>query len=202
MYRPCHSLRGSVDWNKRSVKPFARSFMSLPTRECGLKLSVSASCQLFPASLPTRECGLKSILYYLQNEIFCHSLRGSVDWNITFSVMTRKEVSHSLRGSVDWNFRKCHRACRSIVTPYAAKLYSRMLIYSPHHSLTYHIPYMLFGFCGGESFVLVPFCYMLECLLQKFCMRFIVAIVFGTLFLTIFGHEEVVNFPKVCFMRV
>ena len=55
---------------------------------------------------------------------------------------------------------------------------------------------------AGESFVLVPFCYMLECLLQKFCMRFIVAIVFGTLFLTILGHEEVVNFPKVCFMRV
>lgn len=54
----------------------------------------------------------------------------------------------------------------------------------------------------GENFVLVPFCYMLECLLQKFCMRFIVAIVFGTLFLTILGHEEVVNFPKVCFMRV
>ena len=54
----------------------------------------------------------------------------------------------------------------------------------------------------GESFVLVPFYYMLECLLQKFCMRFIVAIVFGTLFLTIFGHEEVVNFPKICFVRV
>lgn len=50
--------------------------------------------------------------------------------------------------------------------------------------------------CSGS------FYYMLECLLQKFCMRFIVAIVFGTLFLTIFGHEEVVNFPKVCFVRV
>ena len=176
---------------------------SLPTRECGLKLFdskkeanrymvtpyagvwIEIAYSLVPDrwlwSLPTRECGLKLLL------ILMYGIR-------PLSLPTR-ECGLKFFSGDPWRDQKGS-------LPTRPNYIAECLHTSPHHSLTYHIPYMLFGFCGGESFVLVPFCYMLECLLQKFCMRFIVAIVFGTLFLTILGHEEVVNFPKVCFMRV
>ena len=155
--------------------------MSLPTRECGLKFSCASRRCWYCKSLPTRECGLK----------FADVLEADF---LGLSLPTR-ECGLKFFSGDPWRDQKGS-------LPTRPNYIAECLHTSPHHSLTYHIPYMLFGFCGGESFVLVPFCYMLECLLQKFCMRFIVAIVFGTLFLTILGHEEVVNFPKVCFMRV
>ena len=99
--------------------PYSLERMSLPTRECGLKYSVSpriASC-------------------------ISHSLRGSVDWNlkrltvidwfpvtpyagvwIEMNVKTGSisaGTSHSLRVSVDWNLTLHQLAILTIVTPYA-----------------------------------------------------------------------------------
>ena len=55
----CHSLRGSVDWNSYAHMLVSMGVVSLPTRECGLKLVISVLVLI----------------------LFSHSLRGSVDWN-------------------------------------------------------------------------------------------------------------------------
>ena len=52
-------------------------------------------------------------------EICCHSLRGSVDWNISANYITYMLLSHSLRGSVDWNMRRIANIRGYMVTPYA-----------------------------------------------------------------------------------
>ena len=79
--QPCHSLRGSVDWN--CVKPVIHIpyFLSLPSRECGLKLKI----------------------FVVFSVMWRHSLRGSVDWNPIKLLPMLPTKSHSLRGSVDWN---------------------------------------------------------------------------------------------------
>ena len=76
-----HSLRGSVDWN--------RKWWNL-------------RCSRRP-SLPSWECGLKYNRHGCKKRVHGHSLRGSVDWNISFKPYLMCVVSHSLRGSVDWN---------------------------------------------------------------------------------------------------
>ena len=78
------------------------------------------------SSLPSRECGLKFLCLFpfpsclfvtpfagvwieiIQNIcLVCiipgHSLRGSVDWNISPYAWSKNGRCHSLRGSVDWN---------------------------------------------------------------------------------------------------
>ena len=77
----CHSLCGSVDWNR-----VMRKSVSIPNR-----------------SLPVRECGLKYGEHQQQTCYMCHSLCGSVDWNWTCTGTYTKRCSHSLCGSVDWN---------------------------------------------------------------------------------------------------
>ena len=101
--------------------------MSLPSRECGLKLSIFYQQLTAYMSLPSRECGLKSKALKIGEtyngvtpfagvwiEITekgtmgsiekSHSLRGSVDWNFSFSFLVILCYCHSLRGSVDWNY--------------------------------------------------------------------------------------------------
>ena len=109
--------------------------MSLPAWECGLKFHISPYCRLSIASLPAWECGLKCVLIVWRTHVdFCHSLRGSVDWNLAkFKQIKRFHLSlpawecglkfclgqcqyiynrHSLRGSVDWNsFYVCFVIC-------------------------------------------------------------------------------------------
>ena len=57
------------------------TILSLPTRECGLKYSITTFSVSGQPSLPTRECGLKCTLSTKDVLKFGHSLRGSVDWN-------------------------------------------------------------------------------------------------------------------------
>ena len=123
--QPCHSLRGSVDWN--CVKPVIHIpyFLSLPSRECGLKFNHKSTICLHMLSLPSRECGLKSRcilpclrplwslpsrecglklkIFVVFSVMWRHSLRGSVDWNPIKLLPMLPTKSHSLRGSVDWN---------------------------------------------------------------------------------------------------
>ena len=54
-------------------------------------------------SLPSRECGLKSVGLGTTVFEFSHSPRGSVDWNCVGLWRVYGTVSHSPRGSVDWN---------------------------------------------------------------------------------------------------
>ena len=54
--------------------------LSLPSRECGLKLSDGRVNVDYIGSLPSRECGLKSQgKELLALAVLGHSLRGSVD---------------------------------------------------------------------------------------------------------------------------
>ena len=69
-------------------------------------------------SLPLRECGLKYELKLMINWPICHSLCGSVDWNVPHGIKSRSVFCHSLCGSVDWN--KAQRRFWSVehVTPF------------------------------------------------------------------------------------
>ena len=73
-------------------------YVSLPTRECGLKSLWLFVIDQQPSSLPTRECGLK----YQNTHL----------WPLLYS-------RHSLRGSVDWNRKIWQLLPWGIVTPYA-----------------------------------------------------------------------------------
>ena len=60
---------------------------------------------IFPLmSHPAWVCGLKPVR---QRQLIlsrpCHTLRGCVDWNISFTVYWYLAASHTLRGCVDWN---------------------------------------------------------------------------------------------------
>ena len=161
-----HSLCGSVDWNLLSYGPFDFVIQSLPLRECGLKFRFRCGCICgLCRSLPLRECGLKfrfrcgcicglcvTPFAGVWIEIIetplptmvkaCHSLCGSVDWNLPkpFKQVSqrvtpfagvwieiavsgrhhRPQGSHSLCGSVDWNsFYDNKKVTSSIVTPFA-----------------------------------------------------------------------------------
>ena len=104
---PGHSLRGSVDWNCINRHATACVKLSLPSRECGLKwmhwssgsetawvtpfagvwieIYSCLSLHLSGLSLPSRECGLKFVHSLRNIHPYCHSLRGSVDWNLQSS---------------------------------------------------------------------------------------------------------------------
>ena len=104
---------------------------------------------VFVLSLPTRECGLKSEKLRRYVGFKGHSLRGSVDWNVQIKWKMQILLSHSLRGSVDWNWRtRWLHDCDSRSLPTRPN-YIAECLHTPHHSLTYHIPYMRFSSCGG-----------------------------------------------------
>ena len=83
-----HSLRGSVDWNcsvaqshwRINVTPYAGVWIEMPV----LRVSYPDA----QASLPTRECGLKFVTIKYGFLTPSHSLRGSVDWNISLLIST------------------------------------------------------------------------------------------------------------------
>ena len=92
-------------------------------RECGLKFSVICAKSDASLSLPVRECGLKlSAQTFYCKTLSRHSLCGSVDWNLSVISWGSTQVGHSLCGSVDWNaiFVKaddavvCHSLCGSV----------------------------------------------------------------------------------------
>ena len=98
-----HSLRGSVDWNdvyggwkpNPYVTPYAGVwieifFTSLWNNAEGVTPYAGVWIEIL-----THIC-----LYQWAR---CHSLRGSVDWNLIRTSHKFFGKSHSLRGSVDWN---------------------------------------------------------------------------------------------------
>ena len=127
----CHSLRGSVDWNLLSKLLNLNWPWSLPAWECGLK-SVD-TCYYRKGAGVTPCVGVWIEIVYSISDVkciavtpcvgvwieiskpflnpahgFCHSLRGSVDWNIENGVIIKSQIGHSLRGSVDWNYGRWH----------------------------------------------------------------------------------------------
>ena len=113
-------------------------------RECGLKFTNFDTTIDQDLSLPLRECGLKLSTCQMRRKRFCHSPCGSVDWNnrygwtgwiyhvtplagvwIEMQKMVRLLLTyhrHSPCGSVDWNFilfekvvfSFCHSPCGSV----------------------------------------------------------------------------------------
>ena len=121
-----HSLHGSVDWNYiidmnllgSNVTPFMGVWIeifgngnasitikgSLPSWECGLKLLpafgfpwLSNVTPFMGVWIEIARCGGQRIRGN------CHSLHGSVDWNVHTMEQMDQISSHSLHGSVDWN---------------------------------------------------------------------------------------------------
>ena len=121
----CHSLRGSVDWNKKSfhiatnnrVTPYAGVWI-----EIIYAVGMTYSCV---TSLPTRECGLKSLSYvptctswqvtpyagvwieisWSRNALSNSRSLPTRECGLKYKLPWRdkRNISHSLRGSVDWN---------------------------------------------------------------------------------------------------
>ena len=122
----CHSLRGSVDWNPVKFNVSKISVVSLPSRECGLKFTVltvlppvvlvtpfagvwieiTSSAGIWCGTDVTPFAGVWIEICWRSNNLRtqpCHSLRGSVDWNLITKALYACTCCHSLRGSVDWN---------------------------------------------------------------------------------------------------
>ena len=79
--------------------------MSLPSRECGLKSKALKIGETYNGVTPFAgvwiEITEKGTMGSIEKS---HSLRGSVDWNFSFSFLVILCYCHSLRGSVDWNY--------------------------------------------------------------------------------------------------
>ena len=119
-----HTLRGCVDWNVRRLA-ILRSLKSHPAWVCGLKLTKPLNTLADKMSHPAWVCGLKllSEVYWhwdlwshpawvcglklewccQKDRWFSHTLRGCVDWNITWTRIIHYRC-HTLRGCVDWNW--------------------------------------------------------------------------------------------------
>ena len=68
-------------------------------------------------SHPAWVCGLKLSSVYSCIYIYCHTLRGCVDWNFAYLQGYRREGSHTLRGCVDWNQKNTGYLDNREVTP-------------------------------------------------------------------------------------
>ena len=66
MEQPCHSLRGSVDWNQRSAVTINQWLMSLPSWECGLKSEVAVIVAIPSLVTPFVGVWIEIILKYPQ----------------------------------------------------------------------------------------------------------------------------------------
>ena len=80
-FKPCHTLRGCVDWNSR--------------------ISDILCCDIVTPCVGVWIETLEKRRYHVAVR---HTLRGCVDWNLLGDDIRSGERSHTLRGCVDWNF--------------------------------------------------------------------------------------------------
>ena len=115
----CHSLRGSVDWNSLQGGFGNAKTKSLPAWECGLKSVGYLSTAKGIFVTPCVGVWIEITLWMArQTGHCCHSLRGSVDWNLNAYETINRNRGHSLRGSVDWNYEPTHAVVSNpLVTP-------------------------------------------------------------------------------------
>ena len=93
---------------------------SLPTRECGLKFNNTPELIDTIQSLPTRECGLKLLFNKaIKREEKVTPYAGVWIEIIHYGYLNYINIGHSLRGSVDWNIRWNVYLWKCKVTPYA-----------------------------------------------------------------------------------
>ena len=122
----CHTLRGCVDWNL--VTRFIAGGQSMVTPFVGvwietlIYLHVSVIMKVTPfvgvwietryrlgilqeisGSHPSWVCGLKHKSFQVLFGSVRHTLRGCVDWNCWYWLISSRTLSHTLRGCVDWN---------------------------------------------------------------------------------------------------
>ena len=112
-----HTLRGCVDWNMQYIAHFRDTHRSHPAWVCGLKLFCLVKREYQTMSHPAWVCGLKLSSVYSCIYIYCHTLRGCVDWNFAYLQGYRREGSHTLRGCVDWNQKNTGYLDNREVTP-------------------------------------------------------------------------------------
>ena len=94
---------------------------SLPSRECGLKFKGQVAD--YKQKYVTPFAGVWIEIHPIgqcSQSLSCHSLRGSVDWNLTHCSSSVWQLCHSLRGSVDWNHQ-----CRYLISIRSMSLPSR-----------------------------------------------------------------------------
>ena len=100
-----HSLCGSVDWNV--FEKLLAAFVNV-TPYVGVWIETSHSTSEEVRTGVTPYVGVwieTSTRHKRYLGRYCHSLCGSVDWNMTYSMPCQQTQSHSLCGSVDWNLK-------------------------------------------------------------------------------------------------
>ena len=114
--RLCHTLRGCVDWNN-AIPEYSNLWHVTPC--VGVWIETGNDRQLCGriVSHPAWVCGLKLSSVYSCIYIYCHTLRGCVDWNFAYLQGYRREGSHTLRGCVDWNQKNTGYLDNREVTP-------------------------------------------------------------------------------------
>ena len=99
----CHSLCGSVDWNRTGHDYLLGARCHSLCGSVDWNLYRRITLDVTKKSLLMWECGLKPPTGNVMLTGDGHSLCGSVDWNIPKAVTIAACASHSLCGSVDWN---------------------------------------------------------------------------------------------------
>ena len=100
-----HTLRGCVDWN------FQMAFQHtdiLVTPFVGVWIETFHDIWERKIWKVTPFVGVWIETFCVTESVritFCHTLRGCVDWNLTYYATAPSVMSHTLRGCVDWNLR-------------------------------------------------------------------------------------------------
>ena len=130
-----HSLRGSVDWNSCKLKIIIKPFNVTPFVGVWIEIVLQSITITCSPSLPSWECGLKLRMDCKRMQSWwCHSLRGSVDWNFKRTFLIDFLFGHSLRGSVDWNSQCVLRIFWIVVTPFVG-VWIEIIIYCKNHKV-------------------------------------------------------------------
>ena len=93
-FKPCHTLRGCVDWNSR--------------------ISDILCCDIVTPCVGVWIETLEKRRYHVAVR---HTLRGCVDWNFIRMIHNNQQEGHTLRGCVDWNHDDPKHNNLNLVTP-------------------------------------------------------------------------------------
>ena len=133
-----------MDWNgKRAVRILCRSKV---TPFAGVWIEIVLWTLLRSVLWVTPFAGvwieMASVILSI-NGCNCHSLCGSVDWNIQLLTWNTDTFCHSLCGSVDWNEAYINEVVKTFVTPFAG-----VWIEIPSIYLSYNLRYR-HSLCGS-----------------------------------------------------
>ena len=111
------TLRGCVDWNHWCPLSLHILWVA-PYVGAWIETTGCCNWETSGQSHPTWVRGLKHHLWEWARWTVCRTLRGCVDWNMLFIIISTNSLSRTLRGCVDWNNFKIYICTKIKVAPY------------------------------------------------------------------------------------